>query len=67
MFMGSWCGLHVDCIGFFVFLCGFALDGGVLVEFHLNCIVYYRVSGLRCVGGRSGTQSFCLSTVSFLL
>ena len=52
---------------FFFVLWDFVLACGVLVLFHPHCIVYYRVPGLRCVGGQTSTRLACLSTVSFPL
>ena len=40
---------------FFVFLCGFVLDCGILVMFLPHCIVYYRVPDLHYSGGLIGT------------
>ena len=48
-----WASCRLCCV-FFVFK-DFVLDCGVLVLFHPHCIVYYRVPGLRCVGGHTGT------------
>ena len=60
------CGLCIGCVVFFVVLCGFVLDCGIIVMFLPRCIVYYRVPDLHCAGGLIGTWLVCLSTVSFL-
>jgi hypothetical protein len=52
---------------FFVVLCGFVLDFGILVLILPRCIDDCRVPGLHCAGGLIGTWFICLSTVSFLL
>ena len=63
MLVDSLCGLCVGCVVFFVVLCGFVLDCGILVQFLPYCIVYYRVPGLHYSVGLIGTWSVCLSTV----
>ena len=67
MLVDACCVLCVGCVVFFVVLCGFVLDCGILVMFLPRYIVHCRVPGLHCVGGLIGTWLVCLSTVSFLL